>query len=93
MNAPAWIVVAMSVGILGLVCLLELGPDARPWLVRRVLRRAAAGTEKPEDEEVPPPVIPSLHRDRSLWGGALTRYTSEGRALPVEGVRPPRLGR
>jgi hypothetical protein len=78
-------------GLLALIWLLDLVEDARQWFVRRVLRR---GATSPEEETVPPPLIRSLHRDRRLSGGALVRYTSENRGIPIEPepVRRSRIG-
>ncbi len=102
MNAPGllehnpashgiWIVAAIAFGVIGVAWLLDLVDDARGWFVRRVLRRGAASQEG-EAEAVTPPVIRSLHRDRTLRGGALARYTSENRVNPIEPVHPPRIG-
>lgn len=88
-----WIVAAIAFGVVGLAWLLDLVDDARGWFVRRRLRRGAASREEGEEEAVPPPVIRSLHRDRSLRGGPLARYTSENRVNPIEPVHPPRIGR
>lgn len=92
-DPASWFVPAITVGIVLAVCLLEFGEDARRWFVRRVLRRGVASPDEEVEETAAPPVIRSLHRDRSLRGGALARYTSEGRALPTEPVRRPRIGR
>lgn len=84
-----WMVAGLAFAVLGVFWLLDLVEVARGWFARRVLRRVAAS---PEEEAVPPPRMPSLHRDRSPRGGALTRYTSENRAIPIEPVRRPRIG-